>query len=173
VEARAGWRVRETIESEFVVAPLLLLPALTSFRGRICIWKPGLEHSPSDSPIHSPRLDLGLSEVIDTGPSSCSRSGRRLGLTDHTLCFTGHSANIFSIKWAPHVSTRLFSCAGDSTARPLAPARALAAKLTKKLATRNRSGSSTSRSRPTLPSPLPPYFPLLPLLTDPGRTTRT
>ncbi|BGP01869.1 hypothetical protein JCM10021v2_005577 [Rhodotorula toruloides] len=43
----------------------------------------------------SPGLGFGLSEVIDTG----------------------HRANIFSVKFAPGMSNRLFSCAGDSTVR--------------------------------------------------------
>lgn len=61
---------------------------------KINIWSPGLDHTSNlDMESHAPKLSYGLSEVIDTG----------------------HRANIFSIKWAPSSSSRLFSCAGDST----------------------------------------------------------
>ncbi|GAA5976376.1 hypothetical protein JCM11641_005993 [Rhodosporidiobolus odoratus] len=63
---------------------------------KICIWKPGLDRPPKNgSTVVSPGLQYGLSEVIDTG----------------------HRANIFSVKWAPGMETRLFSCAGDATVR--------------------------------------------------------
>lgn len=71
---------------------------------RICIWKMGGEesigpnhsgyHDPtSDCPDISPKLHLGLEEVIHTG----------------------HRSNIFSVKWSPVSSRRLFSCSGDDT----------------------------------------------------------
>ncbi|BGP18284.1 hypothetical protein JCM10213v2_006344 [Rhodosporidiobolus nylandii] len=64
---------------------------------KICIWKPGLDGrtTKSGSKVRSPGLQYGLSEVIDTG----------------------HRANIFSVKWAPGLETRLFSAAGDATVR--------------------------------------------------------
>ncbi|BGP26286.1 WD repeat protein [Rhodotorula toruloides] len=66
-------------------------------RDAICIWSPGVEDALRDdgSKVMSPGLGFGLSEVIDTG----------------------HGANIFSVKFAPGMSNRLFSCAGDSTVR--------------------------------------------------------
>lgn len=68
---------------------------------RICIWQPGLEPRPSnqmagtgssESFVSRPAMDFGLSTTLETG----------------------HRANIFSVKWAPHNSDRLISCAGDS-----------------------------------------------------------
>ncbi|GAA5893872.1 hypothetical protein JCM6882_003116 [Rhodosporidiobolus microsporus] len=59
---------------------------------KICIWKPGLDKGYDAT---SANMQYGLSEVIDTG----------------------HRANIFSVKWAPGLETRLFSCAGDATVR--------------------------------------------------------
>lgn len=62
---------------------------------KICIWKPGLERrtnsSERESFVSQPGLDLGLSAVIDTG----------------------HRANIFSLKWAPFLPSRLMTAAGD------------------------------------------------------------
>ncbi|GAA5956139.1 hypothetical protein JCM3765_005463 [Sporobolomyces pararoseus] len=69
---------------------------------KICIWKPGyLKRRNSTTSSSQTRNDsspfpgYGLSETIDTG----------------------HRANIFSIKWAPSNPHRLFSAAGDCTAR--------------------------------------------------------
>ncbi|GAA6014413.1 hypothetical protein JCM10207_005452 [Rhodosporidiobolus poonsookiae] len=64
---------------------------------KICIWKAGLDTSlyGHGSEAVAPDMGYGLSETIDTG----------------------HRANIFSVKWAPGLSTRLFSCAGDATVR--------------------------------------------------------
>ena len=64
---------------------------------RICIWKPGYfkhENFPI-SPHDTLFPGYGLSQTIDTS----------------------HRSNIFSIKWAPSNSQRLFSAAGDCTAR--------------------------------------------------------
>ncbi|GAA5934275.1 uncharacterized protein JCM15063_004525 [Sporobolomyces koalae] len=63
---------------------------------KICIWSPG--HVPPRSgsnKAYRPQLNYGLTETIDTG----------------------HRANIFSVKWAPHDETRLFSAGADCTAR--------------------------------------------------------
>ncbi|GAA5862665.1 hypothetical protein JCM1840_002630 [Sporobolomyces johnsonii] len=63
---------------------------------KICIWKPGLDRrEPSDDPVVAPFTGYGLEQVLDTG----------------------HRANIFSVKWAPGMDHRLFSCAGDCTVR--------------------------------------------------------
>ncbi|GAA5951028.1 hypothetical protein JCM21900_004134 [Sporobolomyces salmonicolor] len=63
---------------------------------KICIWKPGLDRrEPSDDPVEAPFTGYGLEQVLDTG----------------------HRANIFSVKWAPGMDHRLFSCAGDCTVR--------------------------------------------------------
>ncbi|BGP50055.1 hypothetical protein JCM10450v2_005963 [Rhodotorula kratochvilovae] len=64
---------------------------------KICIWAPGLDSqlSTDGSSVVSPIPGYGLSETIATG----------------------HRANIFSIKWAPSMDTRLFSCAGDAQVR--------------------------------------------------------
>ncbi|GAA5997776.1 hypothetical protein JCM5350_003053 [Sporobolomyces pararoseus] len=64
---------------------------------KICIWKPGYfkhENFPI-SPHDTLFPGYGLSQTIDTQ----------------------HRSNIFSIKWAPSNSQRLFSAAGDCTAR--------------------------------------------------------
>ncbi|GAA5874469.1 hypothetical protein JCM8547_007370 [Rhodosporidiobolus lusitaniae] len=64
---------------------------------KICIWKPGLDRGlfSDGRKAKAPGLQYGLDAVIDTG----------------------HTANIFSVKWAPRNENRLFSCAGDSTVR--------------------------------------------------------
>lgn len=65
---------------------------------KICIWAPGLHTLAPDAEHHQvahPRLAYGLEQTIDTG----------------------HQANIFSVKWAPGMSDRLFSAAGDATVR--------------------------------------------------------
>ncbi|GJN92924.1 hypothetical protein Rhopal_005967-T1 [Rhodotorula paludigena] len=64
---------------------------------KICIWKPGLDgHVSGDGQaVKTPMPGYGLSEVIATG----------------------HRSNIFSVKWAPGMDTRLFSCAGDGVVR--------------------------------------------------------
>lgn len=65
---------------------------------KICIWKPGLERSTStvtSEGVSQPGLDLGLEAVIDTG----------------------HRANIFNIKWAPFLPSRLMTAAGDDQVR--------------------------------------------------------
>lgn len=72
----------------------------------IILWRLGTRHMhPSATRTRNvdrsddryfPELDMGMSDVIQTG----------------------HRANIFSVKWAPNSSdTRLLSCAGDSTVR--------------------------------------------------------
>ncbi|GAA5823881.1 hypothetical protein JCM3770_000202 [Rhodotorula araucariae] len=64
---------------------------------KICIWAPGLDSqlSTDGSSVVSPMPGYGLCETIATG----------------------HRANIFSVKWAPSLETRLFSCAGDAQVR--------------------------------------------------------
>ncbi|GAA5847928.1 hypothetical protein JCM9279_003494 [Rhodotorula babjevae] len=64
---------------------------------KICIWSPGLDTSldPDQGPVMSPVPGYGLAETIATG----------------------HRNNIFSVKWAPGLSTRLLSCAADAQVR--------------------------------------------------------
>ncbi|TNY21267.1 WD repeat-containing protein [Rhodotorula diobovata] len=64
---------------------------------KICIWSPGLDATlnTDGSNVMSPVPGYGLAETIATG----------------------HRGNIFSLKWAPGLSTRLFSCAADAQVR--------------------------------------------------------
>lgn len=81
---------------------LVALPAFAHQRNRcpprrICIWSPGLDATlnTDGSNVMSPVPGYGLAETIATG----------------------HRGNIFSLKWAPGLSTRLFSCAADAQVR--------------------------------------------------------
>lgn len=62
---------------------------------KICIWSSQDDGHAPESDVNHPRLSYKLEQTIDTG----------------------HRANIFSVKWAPSMQDRLFSCAGDATVR--------------------------------------------------------
>lgn len=98
----------------FPLPPRRRLTQLASCR--ICIWSPGVEDTLQDdgSKVVAPGLGFGLSEVIDTGAPDDLLSK---AIANPAYRFTGHRANIFSVKFAPGMSNRLFSCAGDSTVR--------------------------------------------------------
>ncbi|KPV71705.1 uncharacterized protein RHOBADRAFT_56528 [Rhodotorula graminis WP1] len=64
---------------------------------KICIWSPGLDtpHNSQNGPVISPAPGYGLAETIATG----------------------HRGNVFSLKWAPNLASRLISCAADAQVR--------------------------------------------------------